>query len=121
MSIFSLLWLSVAIISIPKNACAFRIIECRGNKSVNDGSDFVFECIADEKINYAMVEYNQKKCGFEIYNYVMAVSPGNCDKTLKQRISVDQHCGGNPSNCRKSTRKNCTFTIRNYRKSKMFY
>ena len=121
MSIFSILWLSVAIIGISKNTCAFRIIECSGNKAVNDGSDFIFECIADEKINYAMVEHNQKKCSFEVVNYIMVVDPGNCDITMKNRISVDQHCEGNPSSCNKSPRKNCTFTIRNVLKSKVFY
>ena len=113
MSFYSILWLSLAIFCISKYAFAFSIIECRENKPVNEGSNFIFECRADQKINYAVVEHNQKKCSFKVTNYIMKVDDRECDFNMRTRISVDQYCAGDSSLCKTSPRKNTTFTITN--------
>lgn len=112
MSIYLILSVSFSILCISKYTFAFQITECKNNKPVNEGSDFVLECEADAKINYVLVEHNQRKCNFIVTNYVMKAEKEDCDRDLRDRISVDQHCENNPNVCRRSPRNNSTVTIK---------
>ena len=82
---------------------------CNKDQYVVSGSDLSFTCTNEGYITYAEVNINGRECMFINTNYEIVEDTKNCDKSLQNRISLQQECSTN-SNCHSNS---YTFRVTN--------